>query len=261
MHLRYQIHRFPCGSLRIDASGKLREVSDALVLASTPKRTHAEVGEQNSEKSGNHGTPGSNLARHVDMILAPASDAADQSEPEEQESSDLQPKNPADLPQRLQKSANSRRNSLKNPPALLPLLKRPGHFAQHGTDRARRWRLCSQRIRKTAHKRILDQFRESCIPESSCQTPQTVIAGNLSSRNWSRRPAKSVLEKAQNFHAGRGIQYTSDSKRVRAAEYGGGLKRSLPGFRATAIEIDSKSGIQSGAAATKTDEGTRPSDQ
>ncbi len=160
-------------------SRDLRRKGHHLVLASTPKRTHAEVGEQNSEKSGNDGTPGSNLARRVGMILAPASDATEYSEPEEQESSDLQPKNPADPSQRLQKSADSRRNSLKNLPALLSFLKGPGHFAQHGTDRACRCRLCSQRIRKTAHKRILDQFRESCTPKAAAKRRRLSLPGTF----------------------------------------------------------------------------------
>jgi len=112
----------------------LRIVLAALVLASTPKRTHAEVEEQNSKKDGNNCTPRSNLARRVGMILAPAGDAANQSKPEEQESSDLQPKNFADPPKGLDKSTDSGGNSLKNPPALLSLLKRPGEFTQHGAD-------------------------------------------------------------------------------------------------------------------------------
>ncbi len=139
----------------------------ALVLASTPKRTHAEVDEQKSEKAGNRGTPGSDLARRVGMILAPASDAADQSQPKEQESSDLQPKNLADPSKRLEKTTDSRRNALKNPPALLPFLERSGRFAQHAANRACRCRFGPQRIRETTHIAILDQFRESCIPKSS----------------------------------------------------------------------------------------------
>ncbi len=127
------------------------------------------------------------------MILAPASDAADQSEPEEQESSDLQPKNLADPSKRLQKTADSRRNSLKNPPALLPFLKRPGRFAQHGADRGCRGRLCPQRIRKTAHKAILDQFGESCRPESGRQMLRW-SAGSIP--ELLKRRVNPVLEKA-----------------------------------------------------------------
>jgi hypothetical protein len=77
-----------------------------LVLASTPKRTHAEVDKQKSEKTGHSGTPRSNLARRVGMILMPASDAANQTKPEKQESSDLQPKNLADPSKRLEKATD-----------------------------------------------------------------------------------------------------------------------------------------------------------
>jgi hypothetical protein len=170
-------------------------VLTALALASTPKRTHAEVEEQNSEKDGNNRTPRSNLACRVGMILAPAGDAADQSEPKEQESSDLQPKNLADPPKRLQKTTDSCRNSLENPPALLPFLKGPGHFAQHGADRARRRRFCPQRIRKTAHKGILDHFRESCIPKAVAKRSKAAIAGAFQFGIVSSGPPNLLLKK------------------------------------------------------------------
>jgi len=107
-----------------------------LIFASTPKRTHAEVGEQKREKTGNSSPSGSNLARRVGMIFMPAGEAANQRKPEEQESSDLQPKNLADPSKRLNKTTDSGGNSLKNPPSLLSFLKGLGGFAQHGADRA-----------------------------------------------------------------------------------------------------------------------------
>jgi hypothetical protein len=73
-------------------------------------------------------------------------------------------------------------------------LKRPGHFAQHGADRARRRRLCPQRIRKTAHQGILAVSRK-LYPEKQpgARGPrQTLGVG------WgdSRGPRQPVLEKA-----------------------------------------------------------------
>lgn len=146
-----------------------------LVLAGLPKRTQAEVGEQKSEKPRDRGTPRSDLTCHVGMILVPARDAANQSEPEEQKSRDFQPKNLAHPPKRPEKTIDSSRNPLKNSSALLPFLKRSGHFAQRGTDRGRRRRLGSQRIRKTTHKAILEQFVAKCILKKWVRRPRQTL--------------------------------------------------------------------------------------
>ena len=113
--------------------------SSLLTLASIQKRTHAEVDEQESEKSGNRRTPGSDLARRISMILRQQS-----MPPAKPSQRNREPviSSQRTLPTRrsVNKSYRFPPKPLKNPPAFLPSLKRPGHFAQHGADRARRWK-------------------------------------------------------------------------------------------------------------------------